>query len=431
MLETILNKLSLKELGKHLSNYCNLYVKPIETWKKAIDLRNSSYDFIVLNLVYFTILILLVVKDLYLAIPICIVEIILTLFPFLIFIGPYKISSFLFKIQWKWNRLFRLLIIIKLQILPLFYLLFKFANYSESENIYLLTDNFILLVWIGFIVIFPLISNLKYFQKIIWIFLNYIFFIGLILIGVAFFSEINFMGKFGDEIMLLSPAREYSDNNTKLTNSMLFIDDSSYMLIGTENKPNVISYQATQFVDLRLYLLFNNKVRNNLIRDRIRLDSIMCINDKTKISIKDSLQSLYDKKEINIKVLDSFREILHDNFQKDLILTDSLSKFSKFKSNRKYYNKLNLYLDDYCRSYFNQNEINEIYKNAKEKTILKLERGLYITLLKIDNSIYDNTKKPYIELRKELEERENKANWVASVFFYPIDKILEACGYYS
>ena len=429
MLETILNKLSIKQIGKHLSNYANLYIKPIEAWKKAIDLRTSSYDFVILHIVYFTILILLVVKDIYLAIPICLMEIILTLFPFFIFIIPYRITGVLFKIKTSWKRLFRLLIIIKFQTLPAFFLLFKFAEYSKSEGVYLLIDNFLILLLICFIIIFPLISNLKYYQKLIWIFFNYIFFVGVMFTALHTFSKGNFLGKFGDDIMLLTPAREYLENESKLTNQFLFIDDTSYILIGKESKPNVITYDSAVFADLRLCQLLNIKVRNNLIKQIIYNDSIICTLDKTRISKKDSLQKLYEKREINLKVLDSFRTPLLNNFHHDIILTDSLSKHAKFESNRDYYSKLNIYLNDYCRSYFNSDEMHEIHKKASGKTILKLENGIYLTMLNIDKNIYSETKKPYLQIKEKLERRNDKMNFLASIFFFPIDKIFEMLVY--
>lgn len=430
MLETILKKLSIEEIGKHLSNYANLYIKPVETWKKATDLRTSSYDFVILHIVYFTILILLVVKDVYLAIPICLMEVILTLFPFFVFIIPYKISFIAFNKKTNWKRLFRLFIIIKLQTLPTFFLLFKFAEYSKSEEVYLLIDNFLLLLWIFFIIVFPLISNLKYYQKLIWIFFNYISFVGLILTSYIIFSQTNILGKFGEDLMLLTPGREYLNNESKLTNQFRFIDDSYYILIGKESEPNVVTYDSTIFADLRLCQLFNIKVRNNLIKRIIYNDSVICTLNKSRVSKKDSLQSLYEKNELNIRVLDSFKLVLFKDFQHDLILTDSLSKYAKFESNRDYYNKLNLYLDDYCRSYFNSEEMYRIHKYTNHKTILKLENNTYVTLLNIDKKFYDQTKILYLQSKEKLELRDEKMNFIASIFFYPIDKLFEMLDYH-
>lgn len=424
MLENILNKLSIKEIGKHLSNYANLYVKPIEAWKRAIDLRTSSYDFVILHIVYFTMLVLLIVRDIHIAIPICLIEIILTLFPFIIFILPYKVSFFLFKKTIDWRRLFRLILIIKLQAIPIFFLLFKFADYYGLEYLYLLIDNIVIVTWILYILVFPLISNLKYYQKLIWIFLNYISFAIIILLITIPFPQSDFSGKLSDEIMLKTPTGEYQNNFSKFSHTFMFFDETSYFLIGKESKPNMVIYESTIFADLRLSILFNKKVQNDIIKKQIYIDSILCILDKTRVSKKDSLQSKLQKKELNYKLLDSFRTILLKDVQNDLILTDSLSKHAKFKSNRDYYTKLNLYLDEYCRSYFNKYEIQKIHKKAINKTMVKLEDNTYITMLVIPKNNYFNTKKPYIEAKERINHRNKISNFLINVLLYPFEKIL-------
>lgn len=430
MLETILNKLTIKELGNHISNYINLYIKPIDSWKKAAASGNSGFDFVILHLVYFTLLILLIIKDLYLAIPLCIIEIIITLVPLIIFIFPYKISAFLFKKELNWKQLFRLLLVIKLQTIPIFFILHKFANYTQSEDLFILVDNFIWIIWIGFIAIFPIVSNLKFSQKIILLILNYTSFISFFLLSITLFSNINVFGKLGDDIMLLTPDKEYSNNNINSSNSNLFIQDSLYLLIGEQNNQKNLIIKKTQFVDLQLSIYYNKTVRNKSIKNIIELDSIICSKDNSRISKKDSLQTLYYKEEINKRVLDSLRNKLTSNIENDLKLTDSLKKYAKFKSNRNYYKALNLYLTDYNKSYIDNNRISEVLKIIEKKEYLKIDNGEYLIMLNINESAYDKFKKPYLELKEKLEIRAKKSNYLMGIIFWPLEKILEKMDFY-
>jgi hypothetical protein len=425
LLETILNKLSIKEIGNHLSNYANLYVKPIETWKKAIDLRTSSYNFIILNIVYFTILLMLMVRDTHLAIQLCLLEVIITIFPFLIFIIPCKIFAFLFKKKILLNRLFRLFLILKFQFITIFFLLFKFANYTQSEDSFILVDNFIWIIWIGFIVIFPMISNLKFIEKIIWIILNYMTFIIFFILLITVFSKINLLGNLGEEIMLLTPDKEYSNNSLKLSKSTLLINDKELLLIGKLDKNNIIIYKKTQFVDLELSILFGKFSRNNIIKKIIKNDSIICSLDKKRISRKDSLEKLYDNVDINIDYLDSIRNISIENIQKDIKLTDSIFKNSKFKSNKDYFKALNKYLIDYFDSYSNEVRIKKIIKNCTNKEYFQLSNFDYATIIKVNDIEYLSTKEKFEELKEKIEGREKKSNFLMNILFFPLEYFME------
>lgn len=431
MIESILEKLTLKQLGIHLSNYSNLYIKPVDAWKKATAANRHAYNFVVLHIVYFTVLILLNIRDTYSALQICILEISVTVIPLIIYILPYKICSLLFNMAFDWKRLFRLLLILKFQFIPLYYVLLNFSKYSGSEDIYLLFDNSIWLVWIGFTIVFPVISNLKIWAKTIFIVLNYMFFTVIMFCFVLLFPNTDIFNKLGDDIGQLSPCYEYKANEEKFSEFMSYRADNYFMLIGYEENPGLITYYDTQFVNTKLVNSFLSKVINESVNRSIELDSVICTEDKSRISKKDSLKTLYKIKEINGKILDSFRKTIYTDFKKDLSLNDSLAKHAKFKSNRIYYKKQQLYLDAYGNSYFSPEIINRIKSNAKEKYIIKLEDSRYITLLKIDSTFYNPSRLEYEIAKEKLQIRENKSNMIAYIWFYPIDKILSFCVYYD
>jgi hypothetical protein len=425
LLESILNKLTLKELGKHLSNYANLYIKPLESWRRAISLRTQSYDFVILHLVYYTIFLLIIVRDLYLAIPLSLLEIVLTLLPFLIFILPFKISGQLFKKKMKWNRLFRLFLLIKLQAFPIFILLYKIAIHAESEDLYIIVDNFILIIWLGFILICPLILKIKFIQKAIWILINYLSFLCLLVLIGIIFQKIDLLGNIRNKLMLITPSKEYANFNSNSFNSPLFLEDSLYLLIGKEETQNTIVFKERHFVSSHLAVQFYKTEKNEILSDLIKSDSILCSLDSNRVSKKDSLLTLYEDDVLTKNKLDSFIQSINIMVDADLKLTDSLKTKAKFKSNREFFNSLNFFLNDYYESYTNNQRIKKVLVNSNKKGLIKLDNGEYIAIYVLDKSAYSLSKDAYLKSKDKLDKRETKANFLMNIILFPLEKVFE------
>src|SRR5688572_588394 len=105
LIET-LSTLSIKDLGKHLSNITNLYAKPFITWKKIISSRNESYELYILYIVYYSIVIFFLIDNSKYVIPITILELSLTIIPFSFLIIPFIFFRRVWKKRIKNNRLF-------------------------------------------------------------------------------------------------------------------------------------------------------------------------------------------------------------------------------------------------------------------------------------------------------------------------------------
>ncbi|WP_459641214.1 hypothetical protein [Flavobacterium sp. CGRL2] len=280
-------------------------------------------------------------------------------------------------------------------------------------------------------IVFPLILNVNFWKKVILIVLNYISFF-LFMFGIVwFFSESDFDGKFALDLAQLTPSREYTYNNSKLSQSRIYADEKYFMLIGIEKKQGLINYFNAQFVDVRLHNLCIKKKVNDNLRNSIILDSLLCLQDKSKVSKKDSLKSKLYKEEINIKLLDSFKNLNLTDYKKDVKVCDSLATHSKFKSNQEYYKKFKLHLIQYGESYTDNNKINKIYLEAKSKMILNVKDDLYVTVLTIDTTKYDKTNIEYYDIKKKMDKRDRNANLVAAFLFDPFDKILDFYGYYD
>ena len=148
-MESLLSKFNYKEIGYHLANYADLFIKPLNCWRKAIDSGKQGYNFIVLHLIYYTLFILLFNQDLYYAIPLALFEVFYTLIPLIIFLPSFKVSSWLFNKKYSWKSLFRLLLVIKLQAIPICLVFIKLAIWSKEEIFYIYFQNFLGLIFLG------------------------------------------------------------------------------------------------------------------------------------------------------------------------------------------------------------------------------------------------------------------------------------------
>jgi len=224
-------KLNPKEFGNHLKQYSELYANPIKSWKKAYSQRKTGYDFTILHIIYYSILVLILLKDFYLTAQIVLLEVLVTLIPLLIFITPFLISKKVFKIRKKWTELFRVFLVIKFQIIPPFVLLILFAKWSEIESLFILVENGIWVVWLCFILVVPFINNISFFLKLFWISMNYFsFLIGFFLIGLIFhFVEQD--DKFFTKLQLNTPNQEYQNVWLESSLSMHRIYDKGYVTI--------------------------------------------------------------------------------------------------------------------------------------------------------------------------------------------------------
>ena len=279
-----LARLNLKEFGNHLREYTELFLSPIKSWKKAYSQRKTGFDFTVLHIIYYSILTLVILKDFYLTIKIVLLEILVTLFPFFIFFFPFIICKRIFKIHKKWTKAFRVFLIIKFQFIPFLVLLILIAKWSEVESFYILIENGIWLVWMGFIIILPLINNISLLKKLFWIILNYIFIlIGFFLIGYSLI-QIEPNDRFFSKIRLNTPNQEYQYNEFKSSLSFYRIYDKGYISKLEIIDDNSVIIKNVQFATLELALIIGRNSRNQKIDQQKLLDSILKIRDSTYIS---------------------------------------------------------------------------------------------------------------------------------------------------
>lgn len=407
LLETIFSKLTIKDIGFHLNNYAELYTKPLKVWKKVIINRKSSYDFVILHLIYYCLFVFFSIDDVKLAIPITILDAALTIIPLTIFILPFNFYNKKYTKKYTWNKLFRILLILKLQFVPIYLLLFILAFKLKIESLFLVTDNLIPFLLIAYVIIFPLIINLSISRKIVWILTNYIFLLASIIV-IEFTIDFLDVSNNLPSILDGTPTGEYI--NFEIQNQLppLLFDDTHYLIVAEikNGQPNFI---RTQFVSHKLLVSFLETKQN---------------------ALKDStLIKLHKANRLTLLSLDSFKNKLDLSFNSLLSETKRLKDSSKYKTNREYFTSYTNYLIEYEKSYTNIKEVNKVLRTQKLSAYIDLD-SLHIAMIyNIDSDYYATTKNQLINIEKTLGLRAKKSSFVINILFYPVEFILDKFDY--
>lgn len=436
LFESTLSKLTLKELGSHLGNYADLYAKPIKVWKKIISNRSEGYNLLILHLIYYSIFLFFVIKEITLAIPIAILEVAITIIPLLLFLTPFLFFVKVFKKQYKWTKLFRLFLIIKFQFIPIFILLYLLVKYLKIENLYLLTDNFIWIIWIAFIIVFPIIINLQFWRKLIWIISNYVFFLlGLSLIAYSF-DKVDGSGKIFEKLSIESPNTEYSNFEMKgLYSPLLFIDTLYFVHIKAKNDTTLQVYK-TQFVSFDLCNSFLQSKIKKLNSDIQLLDSLTILhnkryNDTIPIHNKNVSSINNNDRKLTIPYLDTLKSELDKKFNLLLTETRKLKDSAMFESNRHYFLALSNYLEAYQNSYIDRVEMSKIVNTSTIYGTIKFDKENWGTMFKVDSSYYNATKNQLLKIESTFAKRSRRATFIFNILFYPEEFVLDKLGYFD
>ena len=324
-----LSKLSISDLRKHFSNITVLYLKPIKSWKKIISYRKESYDFFILFVLYYSVIVFFLISNSKYVIPITILELLLTIIPFSFLYLPFVFFRKKWNIKIKSNRLFRLLFVLKIQFNIVLIGVLLLAKWTEMESLYIIIENYIWLILLAFISVLPLLLQLKITQKILWIFTNYVFSLFFFLLLFLIFFKIPDIDLLVEKITLKTPTVENLNFSYEYNFSDIRLDDKFYIALFEANSGKFF-LRNTQFGTTELVL------------EIMKLDSK---NLKNKIRILDSLKQLseneiefdsfeFTNKKINKTYLDSLRLEFNEVFYGDLKLTDSLISNTQFNSNK-------------------------------------------------------------------------------------------------
>ncbi len=420
--ETILKKLTTKSIGIHLANCANLYLKPLSTWRKILNIQRSSYNFLILHLIYYALFIYLLYNDIRIALPIVIAEIVFTGLPWLILIIPFKIFVKILKLRLNGVRLFRLLLILKIQFAPAIIILAILANKLQNDFLFACLQNSIAVFLILFIVVLPLILKMKFYYKICWIFLNYIFIlisIALITILLTKLPKVT-EDKITKNFTLAIPNYEYLEFLEKTSNSWRYIEDKYYFIVFSKNETH-FTIQRTQFVSPFLHRAFLIKHVNEI---RLKLQKLDSKNSKK--------YTLYPKnEELTITMLDSLKENLNAKFFHDLNLFKHYKDSGSFETNKEYFKLRYRYYKMHDSLFTTSSNFLSIINNSKKMEMVQFSDTTYGALFENPQPVLTKIKNKIaieeIYLDKRLYETFN-----LNIFLvYPVFLILEPLGIFE
>lgn len=310
------------------------------------------------------------------------------------------------------------------------------VEYLKIENLYLLTDNFKWTIWIPFIIVFPVIINLNFWRKFIWIVSNYVFFLlGISLIAYSFYKA-DGSGKIIEKLSIESPNTEYLNFELKgLYSSLLFIDTLYFVHIKAKNDTNLQVYK-TQFVSIDLsksYLQSKIKKLNSeiqLFNYLIKLSNKR-YNDTIPIQNKKVSSISNNDRELTIPYLDTLKLEFDKKFYLLLNELKKLKDSAKFESNRNYFLALSNYLEAYQNSYIDKVEISKIVNNSAIDGTIKFDNENWGIIFKVDSSYYNATKTQLSKIESDFEKRSRRATFILNILFYPKEFVLDKLGYFD
>lgn len=417
-----ITKFSIKDIGLHLINIANLYARPLHTYKKIINNRHNSYDFFILFILYYSVLVYFIVDNIKLVIPLTVLELILTAIPFVFLLPPFLFFRNKWQKKVKSNRLFRLIFIIKIQYSMIIILLILAYNFFQIEGLFILIENFVVIVVMAMFLTFPFILKLTILRKTIWAFTNYICFLLFFLsVGIIiYFIPNNEFEKLSEKLNFPSPNTEYLSFKEKYTYSDYNISDDYFMLI-TQLKGENLLLRNTQFATKKLVkLLVDESIKDN--DAKLKIFTTLKIKEATENQL---VKSGYKKRILHLRSIDSMKIVFNNYFSKDLTLTDTLIKNAKFKSNKSLFNLYNKRLKYYDSLYTKSNSIDQILL-SHPYIVVKADSNSFIFLYKYkENNINIELKKQIEKIEDDFDDREYYSSLFSKYIFYPIDFIMD------
>ena len=409
-IEDIISNFSIKKITKHLKNYFDLFLKPRKIYHNVLYKKKKSFNLVILHLHYLFFLLLIIFGEFQTVLTLLLLEVIITIIPFLIFLIPFLIFNKFYTLKIKWDRLFKLFIVIKLQIIPLLLLVILFTKWSRIESLYIIIDNLFWVIWVLFIVI-PFVFTIKIWQKVFWVIINYMF------INLAFFflflcveysEEFN---QFSDRIRLNTPSYEYMEFNLNNNYSTYFMQDSLYCIVIDTKDTNRNYFERVQFVYPDFELAFRKSEVNYL---------------RTAVNGTTEKDSLYVEDILTASNIDSFRTYFTNEVNHDITLSKKYADSTDFTSNKEFYMAMNKYLVKYNNSYKCCETAKKIIEHQNNiRLYFKITTNRIAIIYRIDTNIYEPEKSNYLMIKQELDDREEYSSFIMNIVLKPVDLLID------
>ena len=404
-----LGKLTIKDIGIHLSNIALLYSNPIKTYRKLVKNEYDSYHFFILFILYYAFLVFFIIDDSKWIIPITILEIILTLLPYSFLIIPFLIFRKKYCPNIKCSGLFRLLFVVKIQFGVILILLLLLAKWTGMESVYILVDNFPIIILGTLLLALPLALKIKIKVKILWIFVNYIF-------SLLYCSLIGFLllkipdnYKLFQKIVINSPTMNYNIFQEQYHLSDIYLSNDFIVLA---SKKGYFSESIFPSNPALKEIVKTAKLNSNYLNHKI--DSLTKRKEKYWPS-----NLTEDKYLLSNKKIDSIKQDFNIQFYADLKYVDSLRKHEQFDSNRNFYLKIFKLLRYHDSLHKSDNFITKIITQKIDLTLLN-EKKDYTLLYSLPSNVHPKLEKEIKAIREQFDKRLEYSYILANIYSYPI-----------
>lgn len=427
LIDAIVKHLSIENISKHFKDFIKLYTSPLDTYKIIASSESASLNYTIQTVIYYCIFLFIISFDISIALRGIALELLLNLIAFLILLGPFKISDYFNLHKYKYDKLYRLLLIIKIQTVPPVLLLFLLAHDQQNSSLYNIFENLSWIIWIIIIIVPPLVFGNARLSKYLWILGNYIVFIFCFAFFSAVTSKFQSSENNNSKFSSLTPNFEYIDFESKYQQSDIILIDTLFLGIFEQSDSNKISITRTQFVTSDIYLSIIRKTLNELNGTLKSIDSLSRIIDiKNTVDI-DSLsygQKFNDNEIVSIHFLDSLRNITNIKFNSDIDLLKEYSEKSTYKRNITYFNSLVDYLHKYNATYTSTELMNELLNKSTLIESLEISKKQTLVLFRVDTDIYEPERSAYMAAKKRVENDYKSGSFIFRVLFKPLEFII-------
>lgn len=437
-LANIFDKNTINKIGEYIILFIELYTKPLKSWRKIISQRKNSLEYFILSIIFYGVLCYFICWDFRKTIINVFLTLILTLIPFLLLLIPFLIFIKLEKKRIKANRLYRLLVVFEIQLLPFVHLPNLIADWGGIEFPYLISSNFFAIHGLLYVFVLPSIIKVKVWKKMCWFTCNYIL---VLIYGYTFYKIYNTSS---DLTTILEKANYYTPRdefgkiwaNYKKTD--WYLDKDVFYIFVTKDNSGLVKINNVQFCTTFTSEYIVQTIEEKL--NRLPLGYIKSIipdifsnNDGFEICNRltdyfeyiNSSQSfkLIGKKELNH--LDSLQTEFNKTFYHDIKFMDSIQNNAIYKSNRSYARNVYNYITQFDRIVKDEKYLKKLIESTTPYYKIKIDNSQYILAYIIDKDVLKYPRKEIENQNIKLHERyNNHYNIISKIVFYPIDKLI-------
>ncbi len=435
----IFNKITIQKIGEYLGLMADLYIRPVESWKRILNQRKTSNDYFVIYMLFFGLLIYIITWSFQDTIKIVFIHLLITLVPFVFLLLPFKFFSILWNKRLKANRLYRLFFVFQIQVFPFIHFPILIAKWAEVELPYLISSNLEFLFDLLIIIVVPLIIKLNVKRKLVWILCNYIFASFYLMCFNFALSSSNDFRKILNKAEYFKPEDEFNNlmKNYKKTDVYLS-KNLLYILSKKENDEGRIRIDGTQFATLNTSDFLTEKLNNKF--KKVPVSFIISkkpsiLKNETPFKIYNEIYDFLNENNLleaasfepfsnrELAKIDSLRLDFNKRFYFDLKLMDSLKTNAIHKSNRDYANYVYLYLKQYDSIAKDTLAIKKIVQTKRPLHRLKFEDNKYLLIYYLDEKAIKYDLQGIIDRNINYYNKYQKSHIVSSFFYYPIFRL--------